>query len=317
MKPSWTNAFQISYFTSAPFKFAAEGEEFFVHPGLISRLSKPLGSLIENPFRSEKKWDYNNLPKDVSAATFDRFLEWAYQGYYTEPSPTIDPKIGREIEAKTGNAPRPTTSEDTGPEMPAVEEETPQPPAEDWGLGGYKTQKKIRKEKARKSLWDAEEIAVHPPEPAPTQRADLRKAFCSFTLPTPPRANDQTSPRKNLDAGEDYTNVFHCHAELYVFAVQNEIEELRTLALNRIHSVLARFKLHKERTGDIIALLGYSYSKTKSPDSGKEPLRDLLTQYVAFEMDKLMLDKGFEDLIRDNSDILSDYMSSVLKRIKS
>lgn len=339
VETGWTNGLNISYFTSAPFPFTVEGEPFYVHPRLISRLSKPLAGLIENHLGSEKKRDYNSCPKDVSAATFDRFLEWAYKGFYTQPSPTIDSKIGREVEGDTEHAPRPTTSEDTGPDIPVIEEplappstgnwhrdtrwgigkedpefqDVPTPaPAPDADYGYYGTKKKSKKGLAKTPFGEMEA-----PEPAPSQRDELKKAFCGLKLSVPPRPKDQRSPRKNLDAGEDYTKIFLCHAELYVFAVQNEIEGLRTLALHKLHAVLAGFKLYQERTGDIIALLGYSYAKTKSPDSGKEPLRELLASYVAFEMDTLMLDKAFEDLMRDGSDILSDYMSSVLKRITS
>ena len=295
-----------------------QGEPFYAHPGLISRLSKPLARLIEDPLRSEKKRDYNRCPKDVSTATFDRFLEWAYQGYYTQPSPTIDSNGGNEVEGKTEQAPRATTPNGKEPDMPVIEDELPQSPAIpdlDWGNFGSK--KKSKKGSAKQSFWGVEATAIDPPEPAPSQREELKKAFCNFDLTTPPKPNDQTLARKNLDACEDYTKIFLCHAELYVFAFQNEIEDLSILALNRLHAVLAVFKLHRERTGDIIALLGYSYAKTKSPDSGKEPLRDLLTRYVAFEMDTLMLDERFEELIIGNSDMHSNYMSSVLKRIKS
>ena len=323
-----------------------QGELFYAHPELISRLSSPLARLIQVPLSLENKRDYNCCPKDVSAATFDRFLEWAYQGYYKQPSPTPDSKVGRDREENTENAPRPTTTEDTGQDNQVIHE-TPAPlPAkdmdcdEDWGLnkehpelqdvpspaqapapdidwGIHGIRKKSKKGMAKKSLWGVEATAIRSPEPAPSQRDELKKAFCRLKLPVPPRSKDQRSPRMNLNAGEDYTDVFLCHAELYVFAIQNEIGGLRALALHKLHAVLAGFKLYQERTGDIIALLGYSYAKTESPDSGKEPLRELLASYVAFEMDTLMLDGRFEDLMKGGGDMLSDYMSSVLKRIKS
>ena len=320
MKTSWTNVFQISYFTSAPVQFTLEGKHFYAHPGLISRLSQPLARFIEDNLSTEKKLGYADCLKDVSAATFDRFLEWAYRGYYTPPSPTIDSKIESEVEGNIENAARPTTSEDAEPEMAAVEEvlvPLQEPAALDFGWDNDKTKKKSKKGCSKMSPLGFEATAFHPPEPAPSQREDLKKAFCSLKLPVPPKAKDWKSTRKNLSACENYTNVFLCHAELYVFAVRNEVDELRDLALKKLHAVLSIFELYQERTGDIIALLGYAYAKTEAPDSGKEPLRDLLTRYVAFWMDTLMLDEGFKDLMKVEGDLLSDYMSSVLKRIKS
>ena len=307
IKTSLTNEIQLSYFTSAPFWSIVEGERFYYHPGLIFKSSKRLAYLIEDPHRSGKERDPYLCPEDTNAATFDRFLEWAYRGYYTQPSPTTDSKVGREVEGKTAHTLRATISNNKGPDMPVIEDELSESPAiPQMDLSGYAAKKKSKKGTVLQS-----------PEPVPSQRDKLKKAFCSLQLPVPSTPNDETSARKNLNAGEDYTKIFLCHAELYVFAVQEEIEGLRRLALHKLHAVLAVFTLYQERTGDIIALLGYSYAKTKSPELGKEPLRELLASYVAFEMDTLMLDERFEDLMRDGSDMLSDYMSSVLKRIKS
>ena len=299
-------------------------------------MSEPLARLIEDPLGSEKKRGYYNCPRDVNAATFDRFLEWAYRGHYTQPSPSIDSKAGRKLEESAESAVRPPSSEDTRPGNSVIESTPVKPPGrksiwDGWEIekkrpesdkvpsphpapvmdgGIYQTPKKTKKEATRNSIRDVEATASHPPEPASSQREELKKAFCNFGLLPIFR-------KKNFNACEDYTRVFLCHVELYVFAAQYEIDKLKVLALNELHAVLAVFKLYQERTGDIIALLDYSYAKTKSPVSGKEPLRDLLTRYVAFEMDTLMLDWRFEDLMKDSGDMLSDYMSSVLKRIKS
>ena len=122
-------------------------------------------------------------------------------------------------------------------------------------------------------------------------------------------------PRANGAPSENYTDVFLSHARLYVFAEQYEIQKLRMLALDNLHNTLKVFHLYKECTGDIISLLRYAYANTNHRVNG-EDLRALLTDYMGFEMDTLMEDGGFRDLMIENGGELSgDYMQLVRKRI--
>lgn len=62
---------------------------------------------------------------------------------------------------------------------------------------------------------------------------------------------------------EDYTEVFLCHARLYVFAEKYDIEPLRKLSKQKIHQTLIGFHLYTERVGDIVVLLRYVYANTR------------------------------------------------------
>ena len=82
------------------------------------------------------------------------------------------------------------------------------------------------------------------------------------------------------------------------------IQTLRMLALENLHNVLAIFTLYKERTGDIIATLRYVYANLKESIDGIKDLRTLLALYVGYEMDTLVEDESFRDLMIDDGGAL-------------
>ena len=111
--------------------------------------------------------------------------------------------------------------------------------------------------------------------------------------------------------------MFLCHAQIYVFADEKGITALKQLALETLHETLKHFELYQERTGDIVTLLKYIYKNTTLPPEDKsEPMRAMLNDYVAFEMDTLTGDQKLTTaLSEDGSDMLGDFMANVRKRI--
>lgn len=96
----------------------------------------------------------------------------------------------------------------------------------------------------------------------------------------------------------------------------NDIQPLRILAIENLRGTLERFTLHKERTGDIVKLLRYIYRNTGESKPGVEDLRTLLTLYIGIEMDILMKDESFKNLmIEEGGPLLKDFMSAVRRRI--
>jgi hypothetical protein len=53
--------------------------------------------------------------------------------------------------------------------------------------------------------------------------------------------------RWNTNYCEDYTEVFLCHAPIYVFAHKYDIPKLCSIALFNLHDTLHAFHVHKER----------------------------------------------------------------------
>ena len=290
-----------SYFTTPTFTFVVEDRTFYVSTGLIASLSSPLSCLITLNMK-EKGQGYATL-EGVTPATFDRFLEWATKGFYTPPLPSVE--LQTEDEGIYGEPPEEVCADEDAAEAPFQAfvgwEDTPE---ESDGLGD---------DDENDVAWNSYEE----PETASMLRQNVREAFYSREPTVRQVAIFTSPPRRNLNAWEKYTDIFLCHAQLYVFADAQDIQELKTLALEELHAVLAVFELHLERTIDVLDLLNYVYDNTVNPLHGEEPLRKMMSDYVSFEMDTLMLDGRFRDLILvDGGDMLADFMSSVAARIR-
>ena len=261
----------------------------------------------------EKKQGYAVL-EDVDAPTFDRFLEWACKGFYTPPGPSNDVVI------ENGDHGQISKEADQGIVSPTPRDlsykSTTYLFTDSFGEYQGCILKRgnsffLRHSSGRIEGEDRLEGAVS------RLRQNLRDSFYS-RQPYVGRNTNTAPPRKNREASEDYTNILLCHAQLYVFADAQDIQALKLLALDELHAVLAVFELHPERTGDIVELLRYVYAHTTTPSEGEEPLRKVVSDYMAFEMDVLMKDEYFaKSMFQDGGDMLCDFMSSVTKRIKA
>ena len=255
----------------------------------------------------EKEQGYAVI-KEVTPDTFNRFLEWVYHGFYSAPHPKV-------VDASSPPSPDTSAVEETNevrsgesvdvlaPE--AIEVDIGKPVDEpDFGWGGFGSKKRD--------------------QCSPSSRQSLRQAFISRSCEAFRSAVPITPARKNENENEDYADVFLGHAQLYVFANNYLIHDLKTLALENLHETLKIFELYSYRTGDIISLIRYVYGNTQIPNDRKtEPMRALLAEYISFEIDTLMKDLAFRDLMIEDEildtaqrqSLLDDYMAAVMKRI--
>jgi hypothetical protein len=283
---------------------------------------------------------------DIDEGTFVRFIEWAYNGYYDAAKYELDlepPKSHASKKNKiNGVAEKPAKdllglpSDDDA--MPVAEEpeeaelatspvwDLEQPPASEppaertpaepdkLGWAGFgsarKSPKKSKKDSYSVSFSYAQTSTMR------SSGQDLKESFIKRRETVRKHSISLPQPRRNQGSNENYTKVFLSHAHLYVFADKYDIQALKTLALEELQAMLKIFDLYLERTGDIIALLRYVYANTGEPDVGVEKMRALLTHYVGCEMDTLMKDDDFRDLmIEDGGALLGDFMTMVGKRI--
>ncbi|KAG8531836.1 uncharacterized protein KY384_003472 [Bacidia gigantensis] len=75
-------------FGSKIFKFIVEDRTFSVHSDFITDLSPTFDEDVNGGMK-EAEQGYAAI-KDVSAATFERFIEWVYAGYYTASCPVYE-----------------------------------------------------------------------------------------------------------------------------------------------------------------------------------------------------------------------------------
>lgn len=234
---------------------------------------------------------------DVDTGTFVRFIEWAHRGYYaTTEFPTVEVPTAVEEPSATWD---PTAVEEPSiPWDPTIE--VPQE------IGG----RSAKKSKFRKGTFSLESSNI------PNAREDLKQAFKSRRPVERKSAIEVPPPRRNQTSSENYSDVFLSHARLYVFTEKYDIQPLKALALDELHAILAVFHLYPDRTGDIVDLLRYVYAYTGEPREGIEDMRTLMTQYISYEMDTLMGDQDFRDLmIEDGGPLLGDFMAMVGRRI--
>lgn len=294
-----------------------DSQPFYAHADLISRYSGPLEALMKNPMK-EKEQEYAVL-EEVTPDTFNRFLQWVYHGFYSAPYP-------KAVDASSPPSPDTSAVEEANevriggsvdvPASEAIEVDIGKPVELDFDWSGFGS--KTKDKKARKN----EDCCCS--QFSSSSRQNLRQAFISRSYEAFRSAVPIPPARRNENENEDYADVFLGHARLYVFANNYLIHDLKTLALENLHETLKIFELYSYRTGDIISLFRYVYGNTQIPDNGKtEPMRSLLAEYVGFEMDILMKDLAFRDLMIEDGildtaqrqSLLDDYMAAVMKRI--
>lgn len=266
----------------------------------------------------------------VDEETIRRYIEWAYKGYYTAAHfRQVHQRSLKKVSTKEkGEEPEKVEFIDTFAGDAAFEGVIMEPslswlPEPDVEL----LQDNLRSRKQQKSSKKSPG-AFHYHNFTPTEndkhhqtsknKRELKESFLKYDYRV--RRDTITLPptRGNLGPLEDYTDVFLSHARLYVFAEMYDIQILKQLALEELHSTLANYTLYDSRADDIIALLRYVYANTSSEegDSGGQELRKLLTDYMGCEMGILTKSGGFKDLMfEDGGDLLGDYMKMVALRI--
>ena len=293
----------------------------------MAQLSEPLNSTINGNW-AEKQEGFAVLT-DVDKGTFLRFAQWAYNGYYTPASFSIKPNENQMSNSPDGTSEKkpsqPSLVTYASPVLTAKKDDSD----DAYGSLYYKSSKKDKKKgkktsnewfygEPEKYLEPDEETSEHVSSVGKSKsRIELEKSFKQ--LPTTARRSSIgiAPPRPNTNAEEDYTEVFLCHARMYVFAAQKMIPSLRTLALEELHATLAAFTLYNERTGDIVALLRFIYESETDLAANVDELRILMSHYIGWKMDTLVKDEALEKLMREDKvrTLLGDFLKMVGQRL--
>jgi len=245
--------------------------------------------------------------EDVDPDTFVRFAHWAYQGYYIAANSIVEGELLSESENGEVH------DRDSG--LEEIAEPTPQVEAEEQQIDARgrpitpafgrfpKEFKMIKTESFGFVSRTTNEI-----------KQGLKEAFINRKHTARQESIRIPPPLPNQQSNEDYTEVFLCHARLYVFADKYDVQPLRALALEELQATLAIFTLYLERTADVITLLRYVYTHYNEVED--EDMRMMLTHYIGYEMDTLMEDEDFRCLmIEDGGALLADFMGMVEQRL--
>ena len=257
----------------------------------------------------------------------EKFLEWLYTNDYTIPLPTQARMVREDTQVSRAN--------DVEEDRPsAVKEDFPyQLQEEEW-----RTEPEPAPEPAEPLYPASPEIPVAAPqseepskssenmssqrnaEKGPLARLEELRWNGSHPIKKTSRSDDfdswmmhHMSEIKLLD----YEATFITHATLYVIACQKDLIELKNMAWQRLRSLLVTVEAPvagRPIIADLVALIRYTYKETGVSELPVDPLRDLLTTYVAIHFTAFKgpeVDNLFSSASGDDRDFVVDLMVKV------
>ncbi|MCJ1347306.1 hypothetical protein MMC31_005529 [Peltigera leucophlebia] len=321
-----------SIFASATFRFLVGSNKrlFTVHVAPIAHHSKSLGDLM-NGGMSEAHEGCASL-EDVEESTFIRFSQYAYTGDYFAADPEILLDSSTIACASTPSRPTPS-NDDSRPEAVAVEESAYSgfsipvvgPPVGEKEADvpdlwlPFEEKKKGRTKGPAESKSQEESFNFDDDHSTgESASSSRRRKLCElFQRSSTFFSKVSFYPRINQGSCEDYTDVFICHAQLYVFADKWDIAPLKRLCLYKLQQTLIFFTLYKERVGDIVALMRYSYDNTPHLSATDEPLRSLVIHYATCVVEALVQTSEFKALLlaEEGRQLASDLIVRMIDRL--
>ncbi|OAP65638.1 hypothetical protein AYL99_01610 [Fonsecaea erecta] len=312
-----------SFADSKPFKFLVgpARRAFYMHSRLASQLSIAMDKLLNGDMIEAKEGFA--VFEDTDEETFIRVIQFAYTGDYTVAEPDIVlSESDIVVDNPTGPADHevPVAAVDSYPieyDVPQAAEprefglEISEPISSQWDFNGLGQSRKKKKSKVRSIVWPEDE-SFSPPPAVDRGKPKAEQVWDSFKCKAHIAEKAAWKPQVNEDHCQDYTPVFLCHAKLYAFADQYSIEPLQDLVLQKLRLTLSWFKLHRQRVGDVVELLKYTYDNTPPHEQEIDRLRNLVSDYLVCHIKKIAGDVKFTELL-ENSDLVKDFLPKLLK----
>lgn len=290
------NRFRVFIGGTFQFNVGPEGRTFILHSKLVSRHSSVFHALMCGHMKEaeEKQTCLSNVDED----SFARFAEFIYGGDYNADVPLIV-LDGLEFKRDNAGSESPKSAEEAREESVAI----PPRSYEESESGGSEPSHDSKKRRKRGN------------------QIPIRKrlgSFSNFTLPSIDKVSfpEIDDPEAGSDTGlmYDYAEAL-CHVRLYVFAEQYQINKLKDLALCKLHSTLENTTFRPLRVKELCDLIRLAYQNTPELTSKEEPLRSLLTHYVAWRFEELAPTKKFQELFIDGGIIVNDLCQKVSQRL--
>ncbi|MCJ1386274.1 hypothetical protein MMC17_009400 [Xylographa soralifera] len=271
-----------------------------IHTALVAKQSTVLRHLVTGSMEEAQSgrvtWE------DVDEDTFARFAQFVYTGDYSPASHHLcEPEIVEALDPEDITDVTPVDA----PAVPEVEQDlddnvvTLDDGGGTWGDWGVSKKKKSLKSENKK------------------QKVRQLPSFHDRLYPLPACSTfleTRCKARANTSASEDYTSVFSGHARLYAFAETYDVEALRSIVLNKLHATLCVFTPYKARYGDVLELLRDAYENTRLRPQ-LDPLRELVTQYIAYEASQVINTEQCLSLVEDGGQLARDLFSMLLERL--
>jgi len=239
--------------------------------------------------------------RDVDEETFAWFAEFICGGDYNASKPLI---VLNQWEAEWHSCGRDSPPEPAAAEVFPAEEIPPDPPPQEEDRPDNWTLRYGSKTKRKRDI-----------------RIPIRKRlslFADFSLPqidkvSFPKINDGENG-SDIGLIYDYAEAF-CHVRLYMFAEQYQIKDLKDLVMCKLHSALQNTAFHPLRVEELCDLIRLVYQNTPDLKSKEEPLRSLMTHYMACNFEELVPMEKFQELLIPGGIIVTGLCQKVSRRL--
>jgi hypothetical protein len=274
--------------------------EFTVHEEAIAQLSQPLRSSLTGVL--SESLTKSVLWPEVSKDTFKRFVQFAYTGDYSIPSPVHRGRL---------------TPEETGGDAPASSVGQGSSNATYGSEIEFEWTPKSKKDRKKKQKWFVEDetepagdvTCRREPYPAPlSPQVPSKLSGLTYPLSAPRNSyEDSCEPAGTVEKGRSYSNVLLSHASLFVLADCKLVDSLKDLALFKLRKTLCGFELYADNTGDIVGLARYAYSdEGQGLEEGVGRLRSLVCQFMAEHALVLASNAAFAKLLSEGGQMAVD-----------
>ncbi|KAL8838678.1 MAG: hypothetical protein Q9176_004918 [Flavoplaca citrina] len=290
---------KASIFKSDIFKIitGSASQPIYVHADVLAR-SDLLRRLIAGPWKEsiDRAIDWSEWDSSV----VEKFIEWLYTGDYSCPHPVPNP-LSIELDNIVETVKR----------LRDGDNQAVTGGAENRAAGGP-TEGQANKKAMTK--MDEDILLLQ----------DLEwKADNGLPLPSPAEEFNHWHLHPPRNAGQlDYSVPFKIHADLYNIGCRYFLDDLRRMAWYRLRTLLitiGRPPVGSAAIQNTIDLILDVYSRTGDPLDEGEPLRNLLTTFVACHFTAFKA-SGIQQLaISDNKDtreFMSDLMAKLMLRVE-
>lgn len=227
-------------------------------------------------------------------ASVEKFIEWLYTDDYSCPYPTLI-----EVPAE-GDSTQPKASEQLSSSFAATTETN-----NAQSKAGASEERPAKKQKLlplKELSWNGK------PRPTRLTQAEEFEKWSGHQL--------------WISEELDYGATFSTHAEIYVMGRHYMLDELSNMAWDRLRAVLKTIDRPIAGSGvitNVMDLILDTYDKISNPNGDEEPLRELISTFVALQFTAFQ-GSAMEDWVNsDNStarDFIADLMGKLMLRVK-
>ncbi|KAI1335802.1 hypothetical protein F5Y15DRAFT_223485 [Xylariaceae sp. FL0016] len=313
MAPPPIEQFSNRFFT---FVVGEEAKEYVIHADVFANLSTPLSKIINGDSTTAvaKRIDWE---EEVDTGTFERLMQWAYSGDYGGARPGTDARASpprerharRVIKIKPARRMlkiKPKDVKDIKNDIFCLSESE-----EEDERDSSCTIDAESNNRGKDAIWlmpysmdELDAFRRTNPDVAVRIYSKLKMAMKFMTWDPKSDLGPLQTDATNTHRYESYQEVFLAHVPLLRLAAQYQIPHLQSAVRFKLYSILKRFKLYKERIGDIAALIHHIYKNT----SEWNVLRCTLVTYAAAIAEDVGGDDDWQEMLRDTPEFAVDLL---------